>query len=744
MQIQKPKKFLAFALGLGILFFSGEISANQLPAALPSDEAFEITRFSKVTTVPKVDDEISVMGSNFGTDKDKLKVVLGDKEYSPEVSYGNELQFKITSAMKSGNILIRKTIELEDETETKIESNTLYLDLREPSIAKIDASKGLLPGRELAISGKNLGDASFWCDTIELKIKNQKDTSAIVEIPEEFLECSVIAKKSGFEFDTRDKIQLSSPVTLSQISFSGDKFKIYGKGFAGYKNNLDQLKLIFADDSRLTDATFVADGEIHFVKNSTLIPASGRASLEFGGDVSPQFEYTAIGNFPKITGVSDLRSLGERVDFQVQFGGSFDDRARVKVFLNGVAVGLVGSTVETSSQPAQNGEAWIQLDDWKSDIFYYKFDESVEPIIEKIKVNKYLNFEVFGKNFGNDDDLLSVTTSVGDLKVDRARENSATLTALTDEEDEDPVDYVAPEGDFTLTVTNKWGTSNSISFTLPAEAGEIFYATPQITEIEASEGIAWGRKIYILGENLLKVVSAKFDDVSVSAKIINKNKIEVTVPSSAALTGKLSVSPTDRSESNMIDYQLLTPGQLTATKFEFPVTPSSALAQNDEWQTLFSFVVQNTQSPFELSLAEFNFAEKGPLPIIDLRLVDSAEQVIEDVEINLSQKNEKIDVLKLQVPVAGGGNVFTVQAKIFRKLENNATFSFKPGNLITPTVDIRRQASEKKSALRLPVLMPNFAVKFPVVIGKIAAAEYADQFVDLLHICRDSDLLIGV
>lgn len=695
----KPLKILSFFLGLGILCTGTSISAERLSASVAKNEQIAISGVKNMPPMPAVGDQISLIGKNFGTEEDELKIVFGDKEYKPVISYGNMLELKLEKDMRSGYISIKKETEDEEGETTTIESNTFYLDLKDPTLTKIEAPDGLLSGKTLRVTGDNFGNTTFWCDTIELTAKRQNSTVVELEIPEKFLECNLIAKKSGFELDTGEELKLIPPVVVSQVDFSDDKFRVYGKGFESYEDNMDGLELVFDNNLRLKHPTYVHDGSIYFEKDTTVIPAKGSVALETGDILSPQFDYEAFNSFIKILDISNLRNLDRKVDFQVEFGGSLSDKGRAKVYVNGSKVDREGSTVESSTQPALKGEAWIQLKDWKSEIFHYEFDHGAKPIIDSIKVGNHLNFEVFGENFGNGIALMSVSTNVGDLEVDEARNTSAKLTAIVDDDDDNDEEakvYSAPEGEFTLSVSNKWGTSNTIKFTLPIEPGTVFYTTPKITEIKVIEGLAPGRRIHILGENLLQATSAKFGEIIVPVEVISRNRLAATIPVPAAMTSKLSVINADESESNEIDYELLTADQMLDTKLQFPASnETSEIIQDDEWQNLFAFSVGNTERAFDIDLVEFNFEEKGPLPVSDLRLVDSEEKEIEDVKIDLYQKDKKIRLREIEIPVSTEPTILTLQGKIFELLEKERSFELELGNLIIENIELEKQGSTK-------------------------------------------------
>ncbi|MCF7836926.1 IPT/TIG domain-containing protein [Candidatus Gracilibacteria bacterium] len=689
--MQKPKKVLAFVLGLGILFLGGEISASSLNADLTATDALEITGFRNIASEPKVDDEISISGQNFGNKSADLKVNLEETDYPVVVSYGNELKFKLTAAMQSGNLFVKKTVTVGETSET-LESNLLYLDLKTPKIKKTEAATGLLPHNDLKFYGENLANAAFFCGTESLEVQSAEATSATIELPEKFLDCSIIAKKSGFEVSTGNELTVQAPINLSGISFVNDIFKVYGKGFTNYQNDLAQLSLVFSDGSSLTNPTFVADGEINFAKGSTLLPYFGRAALKVDTISSPQFDYNIGGDFPAVTGISNLQArLDGKVNYRLDWNGSFDRRSDMQFKVNNGEVNLVGTQVEATSPPTATGTAWVEMDGWKSRVLNYELTETLVPKITDLQIDSTgKNMTISGKNFGESESEFKFNSTLTNLSLINLGSTEVKFTLPAD----------AATGEFSLGISSKWGSSNTVNFTLPA-TNRRFYAKPVITEIEAVEGLARGKKIWILGENLLNASTANFGGTVVAVKILSATKVEVVPPANIPLTGKLTVSDKAGNASAEIAYELLATNQLQPITFEFPVTATGAIAQNDDWQNLFAFSVQNNQKPIELDLVEFNFGKQdGQLALIDFQLVDTAGQKIAGADVELSQSGQQVRLRNVPVPVAAGKTVFTLQAKIFRQLETAKNYTFSVGNLFEKdSVSITRKNWQKKVML---------------------------------------------
>ncbi len=694
MQKQKQTKILAFALGIVALFLSSEISVN----ATLEPKNPEISEFKNLSSIPQAGNFVKISGKNFGTEVNDLTINLAGEDYSISNSFGNELEFQLAKEMQSGYLFIKKEVDVEGTIIT-LESNTIYLDLREPAITKVNAPLGLLPKNELEISGKNLDATEFWCEDAKLEIESQSQFNATIILPTDFSGCSIVAKKEGFEFDTNETLIIATPVDVSGISFSGGNFRVYGKGFTGFENSLSKLSLIFEDGSTLTNPTFVADGEIFFEKGETILPYAGGVVLGVNEISSPQFYYVAMGSFPAIVEILNLQNKNEKAVFQMNLSGSFG--RTLKIMLNNKEVDIVGSEVEMDSAPAESGEAWIEMDGWKSKIFNYEFEENLNPKITEIKIDSSTRkIKIFGRNFGGSRSNFGISSNAGTFSLIDLGSNDA--EARLPEE--------AGEKRFTLRVSNKWGSSNSVTFTLPAAVNQSFYPQPSISTLESVEGLAPGKQVQILGENLLNITSANFGGKEARVKILGLGKIETTIPITASLSGKLSVKDKSGVISGEFDYQLSSLTQLKTPAFKFPVTEATTtIIQDDEWQNLFSFAVENTKKILTFALAEFNFTGKVPLPFSGYQLVGTDGEKIEGVKIEVSQNDKKLYFREITVPVSLKKNVFTLQGKVFRQLEDGKNFSFKLLNLIEQENEkVTRQIEEKTVSVAAENLTQTF------------------------------------
>ncbi len=694
---QKNLKIVSFVLGLTILFLGGEISTNHLTTDLVTNSTTpQIKTIEDLANIPKAGDLIKVTGANFGTDTSKLKIYIGEDDYSVANSYGNELSFQLTKDMQSGRLFVKKTT----STET-LESGEIYLSLREPAIKKVEAPLGLLPGNDLKIIGKNLDTAEFWCASEKMEVKKQLRFSATLTLPDDFAGCSIVAKKDGFEFDTKDNLIIASPVSVNSINLLLENFHVYGKGFSGFENSLSEFSLVFDNGNTLSNPTYVSSGEIVFAKGSTLLPHSGMISLKVNGFSSPKFDYATFNSFPSISNIFNLHDQNKKAVFNLDLSASLDDRQKTKIMLNGQEVTLFGSEIEMSSAPPKSGTAWTEMDGWKGEVFNYEFSEDLNPKITKLKFDATGgNITIIGRNFGNSKNNFKVSSSVANLSLINLGTTSAKIVLPND----------AKDGNSTITVSNKWGSSNSVSFTLPASANQAFYPKPSISKIETTEGFAYGKKVKIIGENLLNVISANFGGKEVAVKILSLGEVEATIPTSAPLTGKASLKNKNRESSNELDYQLLSPSEIKTPTFEFPVTrTTTSIIQKDDWQNLFSFAVQNTQKPLTLNLIEFSFVGTAPLPFSDYQLVRADGSVVEEVGIKVVTNSKKLLIRGVGVPVDLEKAVFTLQGKVFRQLASNKNFELTLMNLIeNDNFKISRQVTKKNISITAASLKQSF------------------------------------
>ena len=690
MQKQTFLKLLTFVLGVFTLVAVGEISANQLSANLTSSEAIVVNGFknlSKITT--KAGDEIKIVGKNFGNDVDDLEIVLNGESYDVEASYGNEIILSLDSEMSSGDLFVQRTIEIDDSTYT-LESNAIELDLGTPLVTKINAPDGLIPKADLQIFGSNLGSAVFFCsdsdDAEALDTSKQENESVTLELPSEFTECELRAKDRGFEFVIDEDFTIAAPIVVSAIEFSGDAFRVLGKNFGDYENNLDDLELACENDASLTNATYVNDGELSFAKSdSTVLPNAGWAVLEVGEKTSPQFEYIASGQFPQITELKNLSDAGDGdTTFQIGISGSVSVRSGAVLSLNGSEIEFSGSTVTMSSKPASSGEAWLEKDGWESRVFHYDFEDDLKPKVTEIQVDASArSLEIFGRNFGEkaNFDVSGLQFDNPDLDEDEDDADQTEKSWLQRVSDNSAiVNLPFSTGTLSVSVSNRWGSSNSVQITLPAEGDQSFYPTPEIDEIEALDGLAPNRNIAIHGDNLLNVYAASFAGKQAAATVKSLTTVEVTIPSTAPLEGELTVLDKNGNESSSLTYELLSFNQLATPSLEFPSsTNTSALVASDDWQDVFAFTFSNSLKTLDMDLIEFNF-DDSPLPFTEFRLLDTNDTVLDEVDLTLDQEEEKLKIGGLTIDPSVEKVTFTLQAKVFQDLASDEEFIFSLGN----------------------------------------------------------------
>ncbi len=666
----------------------GEISANQIAANVVSEE-LSITGVRDLSVTTRAGDTIRILGKNFGTEAKDTKVFLNGQTYPVEGSFGNEVLFKLDKKMRSGEVFVERTMNLPSGISKRLTVNSLTLNLGEPSLTKIDAPGGLLPGADLKVEGTNLAGASFFCSEKDgataLKVREQSTKSARLELPNQFTDCTLTVRNHGFEFIVSQKFQISAPISMTGLDFSNGGFRVFGKNFSIYENKLDQLALIF-EDGKLNQATLLADGTLFFAKDtSKILPNSGFATLAVGDKNSPRFEYRIAENFPRITKISDLRDAGDgKTSFQIETSGEPSELATTKLFLNGTAVTFGASTATLTGRPKLNGEAWLEKDGWRSEIFNYAFTENLEPAITEIRVNTATrSLEIHGRNFGSNRDKFKVSgVQFKDPSIKTKTVSTDDKSWLKKVEELDAITELPfSTGNPSVSVSNRWGTSNSVKITLPLKTSQSFFPDFTISSIESITGFAPGRRIVVHGTNLLGATFANISGQQISTKVLALDSAELTVPADAPLKGEIFLSDKNGKQSNKIPYELITTNQVDDPMLKFPLSPGDgALVQNNEWQNLFDFELSNTLKTVTIDSLEFNF-DKTPLPLIDFRVVDAKNAVVAGARVDLAQTDKKLRIRNLTIPTSLAKTQFTLQAKVFSELAENGQFIFSLGNV---------------------------------------------------------------
>ena len=691
MQAQGRIKVLAAFLSLSIFFLCGGIYAHTLQAhALDSPESLRITTFEGLGATPTAGDYIKLLGSNFGTETSDLKINLAGETYDVYASYGNEIEFELDTGMRSGDFFVVKTIE-EAGIERDIASNRLYLELEELDISKVNAPGGMLPGQEITLSGRDLDAATFWCAGVKLDVTAQDASQATVVLPNDFAGCHIKAVKNKFEFETEKEFLIATKLSASTVFVWNNRLYVHGKNFQTYEDSLDAITLVFEDGTKLSNPIFVSDNHIYFEKNNVILPNSGKVALAVDGVSLPMLGYEAHTSFPHITEISNLQTNHEILTFTIKASG---DMSGCELKLNGLAVERSGSTAKPDAQPHKTGTAWLEKDGWKSSVFHYEFEHDVNPVLSKLYFDAADTriMHIQGLYFEQKRDDFEVF-SEADLTLVDLGENSATLDVNGE-----------ARGDFSISVSSKWGNSNVVPFTLPGVAHQFFYPVPSISTIETTAGFAPGEKIYILGSSLLQANLASFAGENVSVKVLSDSKVEVTIPSNANPSGTLFVINKNGAASNELDYTLTEPRDIA---LHFPLTSEiSMLKQSEDWQDVVAFQFENNQKPFIVELMEINYDHGGLLPLIDYRIVDAKGVEIEEAQIDLSAKDNRILLRNLAIPYSEASSLFTVQVKVFEQLEKEETFHLWLNNVITET-SIGKHTSIKTvavSAAEVPTL----------------------------------------
>nr|HPO06246.1 hypothetical protein [Candidatus Gracilibacteria bacterium] len=172
---------------------------------------------------------IHIYGNSFGIESSALKILLNGKSYPVKTSYGNHLEFELTSDMRSGQITLVRTQKLEKDS---IELNSLPFDLElgESQIDKIDTPEGLKTFGEIHLKGKNLKDTKFWCGNWEFDEIETREDLVRLRIPNRFLDCEIRSEKKGFIFETKQKLKFTPLPQFSSFSKEGKLIQVFGSG----------------------------------------------------------------------------------------------------------------------------------------------------------------------------------------------------------------------------------------------------------------------------------------------------------------------------------------------------------------------------------------------------------------------------------------------------------------------------------------------------------------------------------
>lgn len=632
--------------------------------------SISLSRIKDAIPYYQADDIVSVYGSNFGTDTSKLKLYINDQSHKIEKSYGNEVQFKLTKDSRSGLLYITKSYTDENGKTSTLETNRLEIDLFEPSIEKIEAKEGLSPGSEVVFSGKNLNDAKFACDEIELHPKLQGEKKVIISLENTTLNCSFNVEKRGFKFDSSEKIQLSPLLYYFQILSKKEYIHVYGKGFDAYKESISDFEINFVDKT-LKDAEYISDTEIRF-PHSTTIASRGLSTLKIKDTQLPSISYSFSKNIPYISEVSnpELTKDGQFI-FEIFVSEALNEiyRNEGEVFMNGQKIEgeVKGRKLEIiqKSLPEENGEIWVEMNKLQGKHFKYNFNLDFKPQVIKIQpiVRKLDSsggrIRVEGSNFYPKDSV-KISSSAGELKITQLQSNSFQAFLPS------PL----KEGNYSLSVSNSYGNSNSINFSIPATLSKRFYPDPKITRLEYPQGPFSGSSVKIYGEGLAHITSVNYEGNGFKPRWSNTNTLEAIIPKKIEKSGKLTVSSNFLNESNSLDYKIYSKPKRPELTMFFPTKKSVHLIEKEaEFQTILHFSLKNTQEPL---LASFTWKIScntskdclKVLPFTAYQLVDSNDKIIEDLSYEIDAQNKTLSIKNINIAASGRFLHYSLEAKM--------------------------------------------------------------------------------
>ncbi len=636
----------------------------------------EEVQFIEITSIQgakndgySVGDTLSIYGEDLGTDTSNIKVFINDKKYTPNNAYGRQIEVKITKDMRSGQIYVQRTIKKDSSDSSSkdrvLESNRMDIDFKESTVNKIVAEASFYPGSQIELYGRNLNNAEFWCDDEALNYTKIEDTKATIVLPSMFLDCGLVVKKNGFEFDTKQNIEITPIPEFYLMTLKSDYIYLKGKGFEQYKNSLSKISIILDEDLTLSTPQYVSDTEIRFKRNKS-IPYKGKAFLSVNGITLPAVDFLFMENMPYVFDVTEpsVYSKDEFI-FDITVSESLASSS-ILVFFNGSElnerededVSLENYrtlVIKRSSLPPKSGRIWVEKDGFKGKIYKYNFNYDFSPFISKVNTLKKLDQEggklqIEGENFFPFDSV-KISSNAGKLEAYDLEKKS--LTTI--------LPHGIKDGEYYVSISNKYGTSGKIYFTVPSNTSKTFYPSPKILGVKYPEGPFFGKRIKITGESIYNITSINFSGKLYEVKWVNSSELgEVVadIPQSSQIEGKgeITITSNYKNDSNTIYYEFLEIPKKQMIKIIFPSNKEISVVQNnDEFQDVFSFDVSNNVRQGYLDLDFSLECEESCIqtfPFFDYQLINNNGEKQEDISIlydatskTLSIKNLYIDSL---------------------------------------------------------------------------------------------------
>ncbi|MBT4936902.1 hypothetical protein HON22_03200, partial [Candidatus Peregrinibacteria bacterium] len=685
---------------LGFLFLLCMINSSVF--ALEKKDGISLYRISAPSPYYQAGDTISIYGSNLGKDTSKLQLYIDDKSYSIEKSYGNEVQIKLTKDSKSGLLYIKKATD-ENGGIKSIETNRLEINLLEPLLSKVQSKNGLFPGAEIVLTGENLDDSEIFCGNETLTPKLQGKSKIILHLENKPLNCAFEIRKHGFILQTQEKIEIKPLVYYFQILLKNNYIYAYGKGFNAYKEDIDDFSLEFQSKS-IKNAEYISDSEIRF-PHSISIPAKGLSNLSIKSNKLPPVSYSFTKDLPYIVEVSPPElTKDNQIYFSIITSIPLNDIYRNSGFIimdgQKITGEIKGKKLEIIQKglPSESGEIWVEMNKLEGKHYPFSLDLDFHPQITKIHA-LLRNLDksggrilVHGNNFYPKDSV-KISSSIGELKITQLQSNS--FRALLPS----PV----KEGDYNITISNTYGSSTPVNFSIPATSSKRFYPYPKITKIEYPTGPFPGATIRVHGEGLANITSINYADSGFKTRWSNSNTLEAQIPKKIEKSGEITVTSNFKEKSNSLDYEIFSRTKKKHFTTFFPTKKSIHLIEKEnEFQPILHFSIKNTKKPALAHLQWKIFCNTSKdcltvFPFTEYQLLDSKKEVIDDLLYEIDTQKNTLSLKNVPIPASGKFLHYTIEAKVFPQLLHDEIRSIQLVSVSAFDKENRSIHAEKKT-----------------------------------------------
>ena len=623
---------------------------------------------------------VSVYGVHFESDASKLSIYLNGEKYEVIQAFDKQVRFKLNKNSQSGMLYIEKTIKNDSKEDTIIQSNSLLFNINNPIIEKIKIKNGLQAGNSIILEGSNLGAAQFSCGNMQLTPSLQGEVKTIITIPNNTIDCYILATYQGFENKAQYKITSKPSIASYSLSFQKEFIILEGKGFRSYQKNLSHLTLHFNNDIILNTPKYISDTKLQFTKNKA-IPLKGSAQLYVQNIAFPSIHYKLSHTIPRITNLKEIELTKDfkyiaHIEANTPINTLVSQEGVIKMNNTIVQGDIRGSTISfiLTNPPPKSGEIWIEQDGFQSAKYQYTYDHTFDfkPKITQIQLLSPINdsggkIRISGSNFFSQSDFkVSGNGKILDTSKLTSHSVQTRLPRNTSK-------------NISVSVSQSFGNSNSLSIPNPSFTGSIIYPKPIIKDIQYPKGPFIGNEIQIQGSGLAFVKTIHFEDKAFKVQWANFNTLSALIPKNIDLQGELSVKG-QKIESNGIKYQVYNHPKNTSINIHFPAKQDTYIthAHLTDFQNIFSFAVTNHKEKISLhtewsiSCLRKNKCDNF-FPFTEYQLINSEGKKIDNAIFTVDSLTKKLLIQNIPVEVTKKTSNFSVQAKSFQWKNKNET-----------------------------------------------------------------------